>query len=638
MEPLSGVPFGVIGHVDHGKTALVRALTGMETDRLPEEQRRGISIALGFAHLCLDGREIDLIDMPGHERFVRTMISGATGVGAVLVVVAANEGVKPQTVEHLDIAALLGVRRALPVITKVDLVAPDAALAQAEALEQQLAAYGFEPECAMITSASTGDGVEAVREALARMAQATPPPTDDGFPYLPIDRVFSVPGHGAVVTGALRRGPLRLADTLVIAPGETPVRIRGLQVHGRPVETAWPGQRVAVNLRGVPADAVGRGLALAPPDLLSPSTWLSIDLRCVAHGPALKTNTRLRLLFGATEVEARLRLLDREMLEPGARAVAQLQVAAPVSVPARERFILRLPSPSLTVAGGVVLDPDTRRLRRRDPTQSAALEAWVGATPEELIARSIAASGPAGVPLVRLARTAGVSQVRVEAALQAAGAVRTGARALMRDAFDALATSVLRLMVEQAEVQPHGLARRRIGLLTPGVGAEPLDAALAALVAAGRLRQEGGLVRLAPHAADEQVRAAQDEALALRLGEAFRAAALTPPDAAIAASTPAAKRGLDRLLREGVIVRTYDRVQKRELLFHRDAVAEAQRRLAPLLAEPGLLVKDAGAALGISRKYSVPLLEYLDTIQFTQRVGDRRILGRYGRDGCVASP
>jgi selenocysteine-specific elongation factor len=632
MELLSGVPFGVIGHVDHGKTALVRALTGIETDRLPDEQRRGISIALGFAHLSADGREIDLIDMPGHERFVRTMISGATGVGAVMVVVAANEGIKPQTVEHIDIAALLGVRRALPVITKADLVSPDVAAAEGGAIERLLTAYGFEPEPAMITSATTGRGLEALRGALARMAQATPTPPDDGFPYLPIDRAFSITGHGTVATGTLRRGPLRLEAPLVVAPGETQVRIRGLQVHGRPVETAWPGQRVAVNLRGIPADAVARGLALAPADLLSPSTCLSVDLRGVAHGPALKTNARLRLLVGATEVDVRLRLLDRETLEPGARALAQLQAASPVSVPARERFILRLPSPALTVAGGAVLDPDARRLRRHDPTLYAELEAWVGAAPEEIMTRAIAASGPAGAPLARLARVAGVSPSRVEAAVSAAGAVRTGGRAWMREAFDAVVTTVLRLMVEQAEVQPNGLARRRIALLAPGVGAEPLDAAIAALVAAGRLRQEGGLIQLAPAAADAQARARQEEAIAGRLADAFRTAAFTPPDTAIAASTPAAKRGLDRLLRDGVIVRTYDRVQKRELLFHRDAVTEARRRLAPLLAEPGLLVKDAGAALGISRKYSVPLLEYLDTIQFTQRVGDRRILGRRGRD------
>jgi selenocysteine-specific elongation factor len=245
----------------------------------------------------------------------------------------------------------------------------------------------------------------------------------------------------------------------------------------------------------------------------------------------------------------------------------------------------------------------------------------------------ISASGSVGAPLTQLARTAGLSPSRVEAAIRAVAAVRTGARALMQETFDSLVATVLHLMVEQAETQPNGLARRRLGLLMPGVGAEPLDAAIAALVAAGRLRQEGGAIRLAPRAADEQARARQDEALTARLGEAFRIASLTPPDTAVAASTPAAKRGLDRLLRDGVLVRTYDRVQKRELLFHRDAVTEARRLLAPLLVEPGLLVKDAGVALGISRKYSVPLLEYLDTIQFTQRVGDRRILGRHGRGG-----
>jgi selenocysteine-specific elongation factor len=467
--------------------------------------------------------------------------------------------------------------------------------------------------------------MDALRAALARMAQAIPPPPDDGFPYLPIDRVFSMTGHGTVATGTLRRGPLRLEDALAITPGDTPVRIRGLQVHGRAVQTAWPGQRVAVNLRGVPADALARGLALAP------STWLSVDLRGLAHGPTLKTNMSLRLLFGATEVEARLRLLQGDTLAPGARALAQLNVATPVSAPARERFVLRLPSPSMTVAGGVVLDPEARRSRRNDPRPSAELAALIDATPEDIVVRSTAAAGSAGVPLARLARVAGVSPTRIEAALQAAGIMRTSNRALTRETFDALVSDVLRLMVQQAETQPNGLARRRIGVLMPGVGADPLDAAIAALVAAGRLRQEGGAVRLAPRAVDEAARARQDDALAARLGEAFRVAAFNPPDLAVAASTPAGKRGLDRLMRDGVIVRTYDRVQKRDVLFHRDTIADAQRRLTPLLTEPGLLVKDAGAALGISRKYSVPLLEYLDTIQFTQRVGDRRILGRHGR-------
>jgi selenocysteine-specific elongation factor len=357
-----------------------------------------------------------------------------------------------------------------------------------------------------------------------------------------------------------------------------------------------------------------------------------VDLRAVAHGPALKTNARLRLLFGAAEVEVRLRLLDRETLEPGARAIAQLQAAVPVSAPGRERFILRLPSPAQTVAGGVILDPDARRLRRGAPLQDPDLQARVGATAEEIVAQAIAASGPAGVAMARLARLAGVSPARVAAALPTIGAMQTGSRAILSAAFDALGLAVLRLMAEQAQVQPNGLARRRIGALMPGAGAEPLDAAIASLMSAGRLRQEGAVIRLAAPVQDEQARTLQEQALAARLGEAFRAAAFTPPDTAVAASTPAARRCLDRLLRDGVIVRTYDRVQKREVLFHRDTVAAARRRLAPLLGEPGLLVKDAGLALGISRKYSVPLLEYLDTIQFTQRVGDRRILGRHGRD------
>ncbi|WP_174302129.1 GTP-binding protein, partial [Caulobacter sp. S45] len=235
MTPGRRLSLGVVGHVDHGKTALVRALTGMETDRLPEEQRRGISIALGFAHARFAEAEVDFIDMPGHERFVRTMISGATGIGAVLLVVAANEGVKPQTVEHLEIAGLLGLERVLPVIAKADLVAPDPAQACAGSVLDLARARGLRPEPPCIVSALTGQGLGALREGIGRLVEDAAVPPDDGFPWLPIDRTFSIAGRGTVVTGTLRRGSLGEADALALAPGGREVRVRGLQVHGAPV-------------------------------------------------------------------------------------------------------------------------------------------------------------------------------------------------------------------------------------------------------------------------------------------------------------------------------------------------------------------------------------------------------------------
>jgi selenocysteine-specific elongation factor len=250
---------GVIGHVDHGKTALVRALTGMETDRLVEERRRGISIALGFAHFTSDDGVIDLIDMPGHERFVRTMIAGATGVDAVLLIVAANEGIKPQTVEHVDIAVLLGVRRAVIAVSKADLVSEQEAAAVARQTAAFAARVGLVATAPILTSATAGRGVGALKHALASAVREGAAPEDDGFPYLPVDRAFSLAGYGTVVTGTLRRGTLAVGDEVAAMPSALRVRVRALQVHGAAVRMASPGQRVAVNLRGVEPAQVRRG-------------------------------------------------------------------------------------------------------------------------------------------------------------------------------------------------------------------------------------------------------------------------------------------------------------------------------------------------------------------------------------------
>ncbi len=622
----------MIGHVDHGKTALVRALTGMETDRLPEEQRRGISIALGFAHLRVGETEIDLIDLPGHERFVRTMVSGATGVAAVMLIVASNEGIKPQTIEHVDIAALLGVRCALAVVTKTDLVSEAQALSAGEAAGDLLRRSGLDAPPPILTSVVNGEGLDDVRNALAELAAKAEPLSDDGFPYLPIDRAFTVAGRGTVVTGTLRRGVLDPDEPLVLTHTGEEARIRELQVHGAPADRASPGQRVAVNLRGIEAGSLGRGLALAPAGLLEPSAWLAVELRATADSPPLKTGARCALLFGTTEVEARVRLLDRDALEPGATALAQLSCAPGVSVPARERFILRIPSPALTIGGGRILDPQSRRLKRNDADVLRSLAPLFAYDPAAIVRGMVEQAGEAGVPLMRLVQLSGLSPARVEAALHGDHAVLApGGTVASREAMQAVQTRLLALLQSQLESQPNGIARRRLTSALPGVGSAVLDAVIAVLSTAGRVRQDGGSLRLTPGAADAKARAAREAALLAGVEALLLQGGLSPPDPALAAPTLEARRALDRLVRDGVAIRTYDRVQKREVLFHRDAVANARTRLAPLLEQPGLLVKDAGLALGVSRKYSVPLLEYLDVIQFTRRLGDRRVLGPAAR-------
>ena len=388
---------GVIGHVDHGKTALVRALTGQETDRLPEEKERGISIALGFAHLHAGGDgEIDLIDMPGHERFVRTMIGGATGIDAVLLVVAANEGVMPQTIEHVDIAGLLGIRTAVIAITKADLASHGEAAVVADEAAKLARTAGLAVTHEIVTSTRDGRGLDRLRDALASSVARADATEPDGIPYLPIDRAFSVAGHGPVVSGTLRGGAMRTGAVLELLPDLREVRVKAIQVRGEPTTHALPGQRTALNLRGVEIAELARGMALAPPAMLALSNWMTTSIRALHTAAPLRNGARLLALLGASQYDVRLRLLDRDVLEAGESGIAQLHFATPVASPAREHVILRQASPPSTVAGGVILDPRTVRQRRNDAAMIERLQRLAGSAPAASIAAEVHGAGGAG--------------------------------------------------------------------------------------------------------------------------------------------------------------------------------------------------------------------------------------------------
>jgi selenocysteine-specific elongation factor len=619
---------GVIGHVDHGKTALVRALTSMDTDRLPEEKRRGISIALGFAHLGAGDAELDLIDMPGHERFVRTMIAGATGIESVLLVVAANEGIKPQTREHLDITALLGITRAIVAISKSDLVGPDEARRVAHETAALLATLGIAAPPPFACSTATGANIDTLREALLTELATERRIEDRGFPYLPIDRAFSLAGHGTIVTGTLRHGAIAVGDTLALVPGDTRLRVRGLQVHRTQVSRAEPGQRVAVNLRDIAASALGTGFALAAPGILRASRWISTTLRLAHDAPrALQNGDRLRLLFGTTETEARLRLLERDTLEAGDTGFAQLHCDTEVAIPARDPFILRTISPAATIAGGRVLDPAATRLRRHGEAVRDRLAALATGTPAAIFARELD-TAEAGLPLDALAGLAGLAPARAAAILHGMNVVILRDRTVLHHArLDALAAQIEHAIA----AAPAGITRDAMHFPEAIV-----DETIARLAARKAIRQEHGRI-VAVRADQERRRAAREADHAATLATALRRAGLTPPDARQIFAQPGLRMAAEHLIREGVLVRAIDRVQKREVLFHRDAIAQAQQALAPRLAEPpGLLVSEAGTLLGISRKYSVPLLEYLDAIQYTRRQADRRILFK-GNSGAQSA-
>ena len=487
---------GVMGHVDHGKTALVRALTGKDTDRLSEEKRRGISIALGFAHLRAGpDTDIDLIDMPGHESFVRTMISGATGIDALLLVVAANEGIKPQTIEHVDIAGLLGLRRAVVAISKIDRVAPEESLRVAEEVTQLLGRSGFDTPVPVMASALCGEGIAELRQALCALATGQRPRAADGVLYLPIDRAFTITGHGPVVTGTLRGAAVVSGDTLELLPARRMVRVRAVQVHGGQVARALPGQRVALNLRDVELAGLERGMVLAAPDTLALSDWLTVSIRAiraVESAPPVKNGMRLRALFGTAEIDSRLRLLDRDVLEAGQNVdqsgFAQLHFSTPVAIPAGEHVVLRLPSPACTVAGGRVLDPVARRLRRGDPLVLAHLETLCDLSPEALVAAEVQREAAGKVTLQRLSQLSALSVPRIGELLTALPVMVTRKGVVLRRVeVEALMARIPPLLA----LQVGGLPVNNLRSLLPGTVAVVLDEALDRLLAQAVIVRRG---------------------------------------------------------------------------------------------------------------------------------------------------
>ena len=614
---------GVIGHVDHGKTALVRALTGQDTDRLAEEKRRGISITLGFASLRVGpDTNIDLIDMPGHERFVRTMVSGATGIDAVLLVVAANEGIKPQTVEHVHIAGLLGVRRAVVAISKTDLVAPEEAARTADEVVRFLARSGVEALPPVLTSVPREKGIGELRQVLTHLAASHRPRSADGVAFLPIDRAFNIVGHGPVVTGTLRGAAVTTGDTLELLPLRRKVRVRAVQVHGAHVETAMPGQRVALNLRDVEMGELERGMVLAASDTLTPSERLTISIRAVEGAPPLKTGMSLRALLGTSEMEARLRLLDRDVLKAGETGFAQLSCVEPVALPCGQHVVLRLLSPSLTVAGGRILESGARRERRNCPRILQRLADLRALPPIAMFAAELRRAGQAGTTLRHLSQLAALAvPVSVERLRTLPVVITRSGLVVGKVELDKLLARIPSLLAPH----PTGLPREKLLAALPETSSAALDEALGRLRIAGAVAERGGRL-LVPRPDEDRAGARSDADRVSEIAASLRRAGLTPPDPKAIVTDPCSKRAVDRLLREGVVVRAIDRAKGREILFHRDAVEAAQRHLAPLLEHsPGLLVTQIGAALGISRKYSMPLLDYLDTIRFTCRIQDRRI-------------
>jgi selenocysteine-specific elongation factor len=613
---------GTAGHVDHGKSTLVRRLTGIDPDRLAEEKAREMTIDLGFAWLTLpDGETVGVVDVPGHRDFIENMLAGVGGVDAVLLVIAADEGVMPQTREHLDILDLLGIQHGLIVLTKTDMVSDPnwIDLVEQEILET-VQGTALQNANIIRVSGHQGTGIDHLLHSLVTLLNQLPARPDYGQPRLPVDRVFTMSGFGTVVTGTLTGGKLRVGDEIELQPGALRGRVRGLQSYKQAVEIAFPGSRVAVNLAGIEKDAVRRGMVLAHPDQLHPTALVDVRFR---HLPdlsrELKHNAEVKFFSGTAESAGFVRLLDSETVAPGQEAWLQLRLEQPIPLSRGDRFILRYPSPGETIGGGVIINPQPEhRWKRFQAAVIASLETQMQGTPAQRIAQAAESLEP--LKRIHLQKATGYDERTVDTAIETA---------LQEGLLVELAEGLY-----QAAVTYHALNNRMMDALTAfhhtnplrmGIPREELRSRLGIknttlsllLTSQPGVVSDGALLRLKDHTiqfADKQ-RAAIE-----RLAEAMRASPYTPPSYTEAAAITG-EEVLRALIELGEIIQVQP-----DVILESETYVEMVNGTLELIDENGSVdAKRLRDRFNTSRKYAIGLLEHLDSIGVTRRVGDNRV-------------
>ena len=626
---------GVIGHVDHGKTTLVKALTGVDTDRLKEEKERGISIVLGFANLKLPDGEIGFIDAPGHEKFVRTMIAGATGSEAVLLVLDVNEGVKPQTVEHIEIAELLGIRRGVVAITKCDAAEEDMReLARAD-LDDLLDATFLSDAPVIDTSAQSGEGLDALKDVLNGFVADTPPPEDEGYTYLPVDRSFTMAGFGTVVTGTLRSGALHTGDEVEIYPKSFKAKVRQLQSHNQETDCVLPGHRCAVNLRGVEKMQIGRGDALATPGTIRPAHFLDLHLDLLeSSARPLKQRQIVRILYGTTETFGRAHLLDRDTLDPGSSCVLQLQLDDTATVPAREPFIIRTYSPMRTIGGGRVLGHSDSRYPRFQNEIVERLEIWARGDLKEMLTNRLGDAGPGWIDIRRFCFANRINETETKERLNDLPVVLVGEYAVFEQHWDRFKEGILKSLGDFHAEEPtaRGLLFEDLrGHLNIKMNDDLLSHALKELETAKVAAIEEGHYKLADFTVGSGL-GERDQALVDEIAGAFKQGGLEPPRLEHVVQGDKDRQRMYRyLLDTGVLTSTHvankPKTPGNTIVFHSDVIEDAKHRLTARFAPEGRFdTPGAKNVLGISRKYLIPLLECLDATGFTRRNDNERVL------------
>jgi selenocysteine-specific elongation factor len=616
---MKNIIIGTAGHIDHGKTALVRALTGIDTDRLKEEKRRGISIDLGFAHLQLsENVRLGLVDVPGHERFIKNMLAGVSGIDVLLLVIASDESIKPQTREHFDICMLLGIRKGMVVLTKADLAAGDLLeLARLEAGEFVRGSF-LEDAPVVAVSAVTGAGLDELRAELAKLAAAVPEKDASQYFRLPIDRAFAMRGFGTVVTGTLVSGTVRVDQEVELHPARKHVRVRGIQVHGASVEMAIAGQRTALNIAGIDASEVARGMVLAEAGRFQATSRIDCAFQLLPFAKPLKHRAPVHFHAGAAVVEAEIRRINgSEPLAPGSREYVRLVLAEPLLLLPGDRFIVRMFSPVVTIGGGVVLDiaaPRRAPLERLRILETGALSERIALAARESrygigMADLVARTGVLEADLLRASNTPSLTVLESpQFWLLDPGWVSGKLEALHEHLTHFHRQNPLLAGVSKEELRSKHF---------PGAPPWLMDALLARSMS---LKAEGETIRLSSH----KVALKQDEEEATaKIENAFRAGGLATP----AVHEVLAKSGVDAtrartllqlMLRDHRLVRISD-----ELVFHASAVQSLRALLAPKKGQR-FSVPEFKDWTGVSRKYAIPLLEHLDRERITRRDGDLR--------------
>ncbi|MDM8526505.1 selenocysteine-specific translation elongation factor [Desulfococcaceae bacterium HSG8] len=627
---------GTAGHIDHGKTSLIKAVTGVNTDRLKEEQLRGITIELGFASLELpSGQRIGIVDVPGHEKFVKNMVAGATGIDLVVMVIAADEGVMPQTREHMEICSLLGVKHGFVALTKTDLTDEEWLELVQEDISEFVRGTFLEDKPVVPVSSATGEGIPEFISTLDDMSREIPSRSSAGLFRLPVDRVFTMKGFGTVITGTLISGRVQVGDTIIIYPSRITSKVRGVQVHNESVSEALAGMRTAVNFQGLEKTSVNRGDVLSNPDALIPSYMLDVSLQFISSNKkAIKNRTRVRFHSGTSEILGNLILIDREELKPGETIAAQLRLDAPVPLVKDDRFVIRSYSPIRTIGGGYIINPIPRKHKRFRPEVIEGLKILADSPPEEIISSHIDESGYQGVSFSELKIMANLPEKQLERTLHdflsRKEFVRTDKEKqiyIHRNSFENLKKEAYDYLDAYHKANPlkPGMSKQELmSKFQPAAGPKLLNMLFTQMIKTGEIVQEEDVVRLAAH----KVSLGVDQAdLKNKIMEAYVRGGLTPPyfkevGKSLDIDSSRAKDVLMLLVDEEKIVKV-----KEDLYFQSDAVNDLKGRVTDFLISNGEMTTPQFKEIAkVSRKYLIPLLEYFDSKNMTIRVGDIRKL------------